>query len=116
MLWLIFLSFPLPFIAILTGWFTAEVGRQPWTVYGVLRTADALTPFLTARAALVSLIVFCLVYTLIFAFGALYIHHLLRIGPIGRLAEPPANAVPNRPLSVVDEPVTTNVEHGTPGE
>ena len=40
-LWLIFLSFPLPFIAILTGWYTAEVGRQPWTVYGVLRTADA---------------------------------------------------------------------------
>ena len=116
MLWLMFLSFPLPFIAILTGWFTAEVGRQPWTVYGVLRTADALTPFLTARAALVSLIVFCLVYTLIFAFGALYIHHLLRIGPIGRLAEPPANAVPNRPLSVVDEPVTTNVQHGIPGE
>jgi len=44
MLWCIFLSFPLPHIAILTGWFTAEVGRQPWTVYGVLRTADAMTP------------------------------------------------------------------------
>src|SRR4030095_4912378 len=39
-LWSIFMSFPLPFIAILTGWYTAEVGRQPWTVYGVLRTAD----------------------------------------------------------------------------
>jgi len=44
LLWAIFLSFPLPFIATLTGWFTAEVGRQPWTVYGVLRTADAVTP------------------------------------------------------------------------
>ena len=65
----------------------------------------SLTPFLTARAALVSLIVFCLVYALIFVFGALYIHHLLRIGPVGRLAEPPAHAIPNRPLSVVDEPV-----------
>ena len=41
LLWLTFFSFPLPFIAILTGWFTAEVGRQPWTVYGVLRTAEA---------------------------------------------------------------------------
>src|ERR1700745_4144888 len=116
LLWSIFLSFPLPFIAILAGWYTAEVGRQPWTVYGVLRTADSVTPFLTTRAALVSLIVFCLVYTFIFAFGALYIHHLLRIGPIGRLAQPPANAVPNRPLSVVDEPVTTNVPHDIPGE
>jgi cytochrome d ubiquinol oxidase subunit I len=55
-LWCIFLSFPLPFIAILTGWFTAEVGRQPWTVYGVLRTADSMTPFLTPGAAAVSLI------------------------------------------------------------
>ena len=66
LLWATFFSFPLPFIAILTGWFTAEVGRQPWMVYGVLRTADAMTPFLTARAAMVSLIVFCAVYTLHF--------------------------------------------------
>ncbi|MGC1348255.1 MAG: cytochrome ubiquinol oxidase subunit I [Xanthobacteraceae bacterium] len=105
LLWAIFLSWPLPFIAILTGWFTAEVGRQPWTVYGVLRTADSITPFLTAGAAMVSLIVFCLVYTLIFVFGALYIHRLLRIGPVGRLAEPAAGARPNRPMSVVDEPL-----------
>jgi cytochrome d ubiquinol oxidase subunit I len=105
MLWAIFLSFPLPFIAILTGWFTAEVGRQPWTVYGVLRTADALTPFLTTRAAAISLIVFCAVYTFIFAFGALYINRLLHIGPVGRLAEAPAAATPNRPMSVVDEPL-----------
>jgi cytochrome bd ubiquinol oxidase subunit I len=112
LLWAIFLSFPLPFIAILTGWFTAEVGRQPWTVYGVLRTAQSVTPFLTTRAALVSLIVFCVVYTFIFAFGAHYIHRLLRIGPIGRLAEPAAAAVPNRPLSVIDEPLSAR----TPGE
>jgi cytochrome d ubiquinol oxidase subunit I len=55
-LWCIFLSFPLPWIAIITGWYTAEVGRQPWTVYGLLRTADALTPFLTASVAATSLI------------------------------------------------------------
>src|ERR1700719_1779484 len=106
LLWAIFLSFPLPFIATLTGWFTAEVGRQPWTVYGVLRTADALTPFLTTREATISLIVFCAVYSFIFAFGVFYIYRLLRIGPVGRLAEPAAAAVPNRPLSVVDEPLS----------
>ena len=83
LLWAIFLSFPLPFIAILTGWFTAEVGRQPWTVYGVLRTADSVTPFLTARAATISLIVFCAVYAFIFTFGVFYIHQLLRAGPSG---------------------------------
>ena len=104
LLWLIFLSFPLPFIAILTGWWTAEVGRQPWVVYGLLRTADAVTPFLTTRAAATSLIVFCTIYPLIFAFGIFYIYRLLRAGPAGRLILPATTAVPNRPMSVVDEP------------
>jgi cytochrome bd ubiquinol oxidase subunit I len=103
MLWLIFLGFPLPWIAILTGWYTAEVGRQPWTVYGVLRTADAVTPFLTARTALVSLVVYCIVYSFIFAFGTYYIYRLLRGGPEGQLVLPAAAAVPNRPMSVVHE-------------
>ena len=103
MLWAIFLGFPLPWIAILTGWFTAEVGRQPWTVYGVLRTVDSMTPFLTTREATISLVVFCVVYSFIFAFGTFYIHRLLREGPAGRLILPPAAAIPNRPMSVVDE-------------
>ena len=100
-LWATFLSFPLPFIAILTGWFTAEVGRQPWTIYRVLRTADAVTPFLTVRTAAISLVVFCAVYAFIFIFGVLYIYNLLRIGPAGRLVVPPISAIPNRPMSVV---------------
>jgi cytochrome bd ubiquinol oxidase subunit I len=108
LLWLTFLSFPLPFIATLTGWFTAEVGRQPWTVYGLLRTADAVTPFLTARTALISLIVYCAVYTFIFAFGIFYIYRLLRAGPAGSLVVQPAGGTPFRPMSIVDEvPVTS---------
>jgi cytochrome d ubiquinol oxidase subunit I len=103
LLWATFFSFPLPFIAILTGWFTAEVGRQPWTVYGILRTADAMTPSLTAGAAAFSLIVYCLVYTFIFAFGTFYIYRLLHAGPVERLILPPVAAIPNRPMSVVDE-------------
>jgi cytochrome d ubiquinol oxidase subunit I len=101
LLWCVFLGFPLPHIAILTGWFTAEVGRQPWTIYGVLRTADALTPFLTTGVATISLVVFCAIYVFIFAFGVLYIYRLLRAGPMGALAVPPTDAVPNRPMSVV---------------
>ena len=92
-----FLSFPLPFIAILTGWFTAEVGRQPWAVYGVLRTADAMTPFLTTRAAAISLVVFCAVYAFIFAFGIFYIYRLLRAGPVGHLISPPLGRGPQPP-------------------
>src|SRR6202790_223060 len=100
LLWCVFFSFPLPHIAILTGWFTAEVGRQPWTVFGVLRTADALTPSLTTREATVSLLVFCAVYVFIFAFGVLYIYRLLRTGPVGNLVLPSVAAIPNRPMSV----------------
>jgi len=112
MLWAIFLGFPLPWIAILTGWFTAEVGRQPWAVYGVLRTADAMTPFLTAREAAISLLLFCAVYAFIFGFGIYYIYKLLRAGPAGRLIEPPVGAVPNRPLSVVHNHATPTVSPG----
>jgi cytochrome d ubiquinol oxidase subunit I len=116
LLYCIFLSFLLPHIAILTGWFTAEVGRQPWTVYGVLRTADALTPFLTTRAATISLIVFCFVYVFIFAFGILYIYRLLRAGPVGSLVLPPVNAIPNRPMSVVDHPALSESRRFAAGE
>src|SRR5208283_4028321 len=103
-LWLVFLSFPLPFVAILTGWYTAEVGRQPWVVYGVLRTANAMTPFLTAREVGVSLVVSCVVYTFIFVFGIFYIYRLLRTGPAGFLIEPPSAAAPKRPMSLADQP------------
>jgi cytochrome d ubiquinol oxidase subunit I len=100
LLWATFLSFPLPFVAILTGWYTAEVGRQPWVVYGVLRTAEAMTPFLTAYEAAISLVVFCTVYTLIFAFGTFYIYRLLRGGPVSEgIARA---AVPNRPFSLAE--------------
>jgi cytochrome bd ubiquinol oxidase subunit I len=112
MLWAIFLGFPLPWIAILTGWFTAEVGRQPWIIYGVLRTAEAVTPSLTAREVMVSLLVACTVYSFIFAFGIHYIYRLLRTGPAGRLIEPPVGAVPNRPMSVVDHRTTTSAPAG----
>jgi len=103
LLWSIFLSFPLPFVAIVTGWYTAEVGRQPWVVYGVLRTADAMTPFLTAREATISLVIFCAVYAFIFLFGTFYIYRLIRKGPIGELFDIPRIAVPNRPMSLDHE-------------
>jgi cytochrome d ubiquinol oxidase subunit I len=115
LLWCIFLSFPLPYIAILTGWFTAEVGRQPWTVFGVLRTADAMTPFLTTHEAAISLIVFCAVYLFIFAFGVLYIYRLLRAGPIGSLVLPPKAASPNRPMSVLDQATLPEARGLAPG-
>src|SRR6266850_3606068 len=116
LLWLTFLSFPLPFIAILTGWYTAEVGRQPWVVYGVLRTADAMTPFLTARTATISLVVFGAIYTFIFSFGTFYIYRLIRTGPTGRLFETPRLAVSSRPMSLADAAPIHQPSHAGAGE
>ncbi|KWA03796.1 cytochrome ubiquinol oxidase subunit I [Burkholderia territorii] len=80
LLWPLACSFPLGFIAILAGWFTAEVGRQPWAVWGVLRTADALTPGLTAHFAAATLALFVALYAFIFCFGVYYIVRIVRRG------------------------------------
>jgi cytochrome d ubiquinol oxidase subunit I len=71
---------PLGFLAVLAGWFTAEVGRQPWTVYGVLRTADAVSP-VPGGSVLASIILFGLVYGIVFGAGLYYIAQLVRRGP-----------------------------------
>jgi cytochrome d ubiquinol oxidase subunit I len=102
LLWAIFLCWPLPWIAILTGWFTAEVGRQPWVIYGLMRTADAVTPTLTTPQTAASLLFYVCIHGLIFSFGAFYIYHLLRKGPAGA---PPAQPNPKRPLAITDEKV-----------
>lgn len=99
-LWATFLSFPLGFVATLTGWFTAEIGRQPWVVYGQLRTADAVTPFLTAPQVATSLAVFAVVYALIFAFGTYYIYRQLLAGPVPAPDLAAHGTNPKRPLSV----------------
>jgi cytochrome bd ubiquinol oxidase subunit I len=116
MLWSIFLSFPLPFVAILTGWYTAEVGRQPWAIYGLLRTADAMTPFLTAPAAMSSLILFGAVYVFIFSFGTYYIYQLLRAGPSWSAVRGPHEATPNRPMSLADAETVAARSSITAGE
>ena len=100
LLWSIFLSFPLGFIATLTGWFTAEVGRQPWVVYGVLRTADAVTPSLTVQQVAISFITFAIIYSAIAAAGVAYVYRMLRAGPDATPHEIGEGANPKRPLAV----------------
>lgn len=75
------LSFPLGWIAVLAGWYTAEVGRQPWVVTGLLRTSDAVTPSLTLSHALISLSLYVLVYFIVFGFGIRYLWNLFKKGP-----------------------------------
>src|SRR4051794_7806440 len=71
---------PAGFIAVLAGWVTTEVGRQPFTVYGLLRTADSVSP-LAAPAVASSLIAFVIVYFTIFAAGIVYILRLMTLPP-----------------------------------
>ncbi len=62
-------SAPLGFVAVLAGWITTEAGRQPWTVYGLLRTHDSVTPSLTGANVAVSLALYIVVYLLMFPTG-----------------------------------------------
>jgi cytochrome d ubiquinol oxidase subunit I len=67
---------PMGFVAVLAGWITTEVGRQPFTVYGLLRTADSLAP-IDAPAVAVSLIAFIIVYFFVFGAGTFYILRMM---------------------------------------
>ncbi|MDH3914978.1 MAG: cytochrome ubiquinol oxidase subunit I [Chromatiales bacterium] len=86
---------PAGFIAVIAGWFTAEIGRQPYTVYGLLRTVDSVSP-VTAGAVGTSLIVFIFAYSIVFAAGMYYILKLAQRGPEGP-ARPPS-AKPDEPV------------------
>jgi len=92
---------PVGFIAVVAGWTVTEVGRQPWVVYGLLRTHDAVSPSLTTANVAASLALYVLVYLIVFGAGIYYMTRLARAGPPdeveirdARLGERPA-----RPLS-----------------
>lgn len=92
---------PAGYIAVSAGWVTTEVGRQPWVVQDLLRTADAVTPFLTGADVVASLVAYAVVYALIFGAGIYYLFHLVRLGPRETVTprEPHLHERPARPLS-----------------
>jgi len=71
---------PSGFVAVISGWIVAEVGRQPWVVTGVLRTKDAVSPVTSGEVSL-SLVAFMVIYAIVFSAGALYILRLMAEGP-----------------------------------
>ena len=74
---------PMGFVAVLAGWITTEVGRQPFAVYGLLRTADSLAP-VAAPAVAASLLAFILVYFFIFGAGTFYLLRMMNMAPATR--------------------------------
>lgn len=103
--WLAVPTGALGFIAVLTGWITAEVGRQPWTVYGQLATADSVAPVTTGQVA-TSLLVFMIVYAIVFTAGVVYMARISTRGFDDTPTAPPATErrAPGTPLGAVDEP------------
>ncbi len=106
---------PSGFGAVLFGWFTAEIGRQPYVVYGLMRTADAVSP-LAREAVIGSLAAFMIAYAIIFSFGSYYLAKLLRRGP--EPYEPPSDTggsrSPKRPLSAAGEGLEGGPGHRAP--
>ena len=76
----------LGFIAVLAGWTTTEVGRQPWTVYGLMRTADSVTPSLTGWNVLATFVGYIIVYLIIYPGGLWVMARIVHQGP-GALAD-----------------------------
>ena len=90
---------PAGFVAVIAGWIVTEVGRQPWVVYGVLRTADAASP-VAAGSVLTSLITYIVVYAIVFTAGVIFILRLMAEGPVRAAAEPmPVNRAPGTAMS-----------------
>jgi cytochrome d ubiquinol oxidase subunit I len=75
MLWVLMLSFPFPYIAVTAGWMTAELGRQPWLVYGLLRTADGASPTVHSGTVLFTLLGTCGLYAVL---GVLFLFLIAR--------------------------------------
>lgn len=108
---------PAGIAALLAGWFTTEIGRQPWTVYGLLRTADSVSAHGVLELS-TTLILFVLIYAIVFGTGFIYLLRLARIGPQvngGRHAEsggPGQQRQPMRPLSAVTKSSQHDINAG----
>jgi len=112
---------PAGLVAILAGWLTTEIGRQPWVVYGVMRTADGVSAHSATQLG-ISLPLFVVVYFVVFGTGVVYLLHLIAHGPQLAHDEPPGGpGQPRqamRPLSAADHLLNDATEDkpATPSE
>jgi cytochrome d ubiquinol oxidase subunit I len=99
MAWMI----PMPFVAVIAGWFVTEVGRQPWIIHGMMTISEGLTPSITGWMTLVTLIGYIAVYAVIFAAGLYYLRKVILAGPdpVDHVHER-LTGTPKRPWSAVD--------------
>jgi cytochrome bd ubiquinol oxidase subunit I len=98
MLWLLMLSAPLPYIANTAGWMTAELGRQPWLIYGLMRTAHGISPRVVAGNAWFTLLGFMGLYSVLAILWLFLIYREIELGPE---PEEKTGAASSAPLAVV---------------
>jgi cytochrome d ubiquinol oxidase subunit I len=91
MLWVLMLMVPAPYIANTAGWVTAEIGRQPWIVYGLMRTAGGFSPTVSAGNGLFTLLGFLGMYSLLSILFMFLIVRELEHGPDPGAAARPAS-------------------------
>ena len=106
---------PIGFLAVLAGWTTTEVGRQPWVVYGLMRTRDAVSPSLTTGDVALSLAAYVVAYLVIFGGGFVLLRRMVRRGPeaaLSREAYEEIEARAARPLSAVTDAHAQGAGHG----
>lgn len=84
MLWLLLISFPFPYIANTAGWMTAEIGRQPWLIYGLMRTSEGYSDVVSAGNGLFTLIGFMGLYTLLGLLFTVLVYREISHGPAQR--------------------------------
>ncbi len=83
MLWCLMLLLPFPYVATTAGWITAEVGRQPWLIYGLMRTSEGTSPYVSAGNGLFTLLGFMGLYTLLGILFLFMVHREIEHGPEG---------------------------------
>ena len=86
------------FVAVVAGWTVTESGRQPWLVYGLLRTADAVSP-VTASSVAITLALFVVAYGIVFSAGIYYINRLIAAGPQRRKTKAEDEQLSANPLA-----------------
>ena len=87
-LWPLLLSFPLPYIANTAGWMTAEIGRQPWVVYGLIRTSEGYSKNVSAGNTLFTLLGFMGMYTVLSILFIILVYRTISEGPSSRRSDP----------------------------
>ena len=103
---------PSGFLAVVCGWITTEVGRQPFTVYGLLRTSDSVAP-LQAEAVGASLLAFIVVYLFVFGSGTFYVMRLMSKRPRDRIDIDEIG--PTRTAGITPVAANPTAPHATPG-